>query len=192
MASAPIPSVQDFAVPEGSDVIAFYERQKPHGFLSSLSDSPIEFEGMTFPTAEHAYQAGKTKDPAIKKWLLSAPKPRHVAQAAHTLTDEDDGLDPNWNKAKFARMKAIIRAKFEQNPELKRQLLETGDAVLVEAGPTSKGVNGQANIVWGVPADGHPGKNALGRLLMEVRGELGGTGSPLPGFCDEAKLPTSQ
>lgn len=157
--------------------------------MSSLADSPIEFEGLEYPTAEHAYQAGKTTNQAIRKWLLAAPRPRHVAQAAHTLTDEDDGLDPDWDQHKFGRMKAIIRAKFSQNEDLKRQLLDTADAVLVEAGPTSTGVNGNANIVWGIPQDGHPGKNTLGRLLMEIRGELGGTGSPLPNFCEDAGVP---
>lgn len=183
-----VPSVRDFEIPKGKKTIFFYERRKPYGFLSSLADSPIEFEGLKYPTAEHAYQAGKTKSQKIREWLLAGPKPRHVAQAAHTLTDEDDQLDPDWDQVKFGRMKEIIRAKFKQNPDLRQHLLGTEDALLVEAGPTSEGANGKANIVWGVPQEGCPGKNALGRLLMEVRGELGGEGSPLPNFCEEAGM----
>ncbi|WP_031334882.1 NADAR family protein, partial [Rhodopseudomonas sp. B29] len=40
--------------------IRFYRaNEKPYGAFSNLYKSPIEFEGQTFPTAEHAYQAGK-------------------------------------------------------------------------------------------------------------------------------------
>lgn len=189
--SGPIPPVQDFPQELCRAGLGFYFRREPEGgFLSSLADSPFQFEGQLWPTAEHAYQAGKTSDPTIRAWLLAAPKPRHVAQAAHTLTDEDDGLVPDWHIIKFGRMEGIIQAKFEQNQDLRERLLATGARTLYEAGPTSEGVNGHANIVWGVPQDGKAhGKNALGRMLMECRGRLGGVGSPLPDFCEEAGYP---
>jgi predicted NAD-dependent protein-ADP-ribosyltransferase YbiA (DUF1768 family) len=64
----------------------------------------------------------------------------------------------------------VLRAKFGQNPDLKNQLLATGDAYLVCHGPDtflSDNMNGT-------------GKNALGASLMLLRGEYGGTGQVEP------------
>jgi ribA/ribD-fused uncharacterized protein len=60
-------------------------------------------------------------------------------------------------------MREALRAKFTQNLDLKKILLETGDAILVEY---TKNDNH-----WGDSGDGS-GKNMLGKLLMEVREEL--------------------
>ena len=48
-------------------------------------------------------------------------------------------------------------------PDLRRQLLETGDEELVEKAPR--------DYFWGCGASGS-GKNMLGQILMEVRSEL--------------------
>lgn len=179
------PLVQEFPIFWDRPIIKFYRRSAPYGFLSNLFDAPCTVDDVAYPSSEHAYQAIKYLDPAIQAWILAGPKPRHVAQAAHLFTGPHESERPDWNDVKFHRMKACVRAKFQQNPDLKRQLLETGNAILIEAGETSDDVNGQANRTWGVAQDIQRGKNALGRMLMEVRGELGGTGSPLPDFVDE-------
>jgi len=56
-----------------------------------------------------------------------------------------------------------VRARFSQHEDLKRLLLDTGDAKLVE--------HTTNDDYWGDGGDGS-GKNMLGRLLMEVREEL--------------------
>ena len=63
--------------------IRFYRAsEKPYGAFSNLYRRPIEFEGETFATSEHAYQAGKPRKPEVRKWVLSAPSPALVAMAA--------------------------------------------------------------------------------------------------------------
>jgi ribA/ribD-fused uncharacterized protein len=67
-------------------------------------------------------------------------------------------------------------AKFQQNPVLAQQLLETGDRILVEASPYDR--------IWGVglgekdPRALDPnkwrGQNLLGKVLMRVRAVLRG------------------
>ena len=52
---------------------------------------------------------------------------------------------------------------------LRQQLLDTGDAELVEG-------NSWNDTFWGVSARTGKGKNWLGRLLMQVRGEMVGPG----------------
>lgn len=53
--------------------IRFYRaNEKPYGAFSNLLKRAIEFEGEVFATAEHAYQAGKARKPAVRKWLVGA------------------------------------------------------------------------------------------------------------------------
>ena len=60
-------------------------------------------------------------------------------------------------------MYEIVLAKFSQNEYLKRRLLETGNALLIEG-------NDWGDTYWGV-CNGR-GKNKLGKILMRVRTEL--------------------
>jgi ribA/ribD-fused uncharacterized protein len=145
--------------------IRFYRaNERPFGPFSNLYRRPMDFEGETYPTAEHAYQAGKARKPEVRQWLLSAPSPALLAMAAHGLYYWD--ITPGWSTKKFDRMKGILRAKFTQHEDLHELLLSTGSARLVE----SATVDNAVNRIWG-EVNG-VGKNMLGQLLMEVRVEL--------------------
>lgn len=145
--------------------IRFYRaNERPFGAFSNLFRRPIAFEGRTYPTAEHAYQAGKPSKPAVRDWILSAPTPALAAMAAHGLYVWD--VVPNWSQIKFDRMRAVLRAKFDQHDDLKELLLSTGKVRLVEAGT----VNNAVNRLWG-EVEGK-GQNMLGVMLMELREEL--------------------
>src|ERR1035437_7080622 len=145
---------------DGPKEIRFYRAdEKPYGAFSNLFPSPIVFEGRVFPTAEHAYQAGKARKEAVREWLLSAPSPALVAMAAHGLYTWD--IVPNWSAIKFDRMRQVLYAKFTQHRDLRELLLSTGKARLVEVGKVDNAVN----RVWG-EVNGK-GKNMLGILLME-------------------------
>lgn len=145
--------------------IKFYRaNERPYGVFSNLYRRPIEFEGLVFPTSEHAYQAGKARKPEVRDWLLAAPTPALVAMAAHGLYVWD--VHPDWSKTKFDRMRGVLRAKFTQHEDLQLLLLSTGDARLVEAATVDNAVNRLWGEVNGI------GKNMLGVLLMELRAEL--------------------
>jgi predicted NAD-dependent protein-ADP-ribosyltransferase YbiA (DUF1768 family) len=58
-------------------------------------------------------------------------------------------------------MRDIVRAKFDQNEDLKIKLMATGAALLVEG-------NDWGDTFWG-RCDGKGG-NVLGSILMELRG----------------------
>lgn len=142
--------------------IGFYRaNEEPYGAFSNLYKRPIEFEGKIYPTSEHAYQAGKAIKPAVRDWILSAPTPALAAMAAHGLYVWD--VVPNWATIKFDRMRAVLRAKFDQHPDLRELLLSTGEARLVEVGT----VNNAVNRLWGEV--GGKGENMLGVMLMELR-----------------------
>jgi ribA/ribD-fused uncharacterized protein len=158
------------------DDIRFYRaNEKPYGAFSNLYKSPIEFEGRKYPTAEHAYQAGKALKPEVREWILAAPSPALAAMAAHGLYTWD--VVPNWNEIKFDRMRRVLRAKFTQHTHLRALLIQTGDKRLVEVGSANNAVNRLWGEVNGV------GQNMLGQMLMELRAAF--LAEPEPG---KAKL----
>jgi ribA/ribD-fused uncharacterized protein len=145
--------------------IWFYRaNERPYGAFSNLFRRPIAFEGATFATAEHAYQAGKARRPEVREWLMSAPSPALLAMAAHGLYQWD--ITPSWSRIKFDRMRAVLNAKFTQHSDLRDLLVSTGSARLVESATVDNAVNRLWGEVNGV------GKNMLGTLLMELRSEL--------------------
>ena len=147
------------------DEIRFYRaNEKPYGVFSNLYRRSILFEGEVFATNEHAYQAGKARKPAVRRWLMEAPSPALLAMAAHGLYYWD--IAPGWSAAKFDRMRAVLRAKFTQHEDLRNVLLSTGEARLVEVGT----VDNEVNRLWG-EVNG-VGQNMLGEMLTKLRGEL--------------------
>lgn len=152
--------------------IRFYRaNEKPYGAFSNLFRRPIVFEGRVFPSAEHAYQAGKARKDEVREWILSAPTPALVAMAGHGLYTWE--VVPDWSQLKYNRMRRVLHAKFTQHPDLRQLLLSTGSARIVEAGRTVNVVN----CTWG-EVNGK-GENMLGMLLMELRSRLSGRGSNL-------------
>ncbi|MBD8736225.1 NADAR family protein [Sphingomonas sp. CFBP 13706] len=146
------------------DEIRFYRAsERPWGAFSNLFRREMEFEGERFVTSEHAYQAGKARKPEVRQWLMSAPSPSLLAMAAHGLYYWD--VAPGWSTNKFGRMRAVLRAKFDQHQDLRALLLSTGTARLVESATVDSDVNRLWGEVNGV------GRNMLGVMLMELRAQ---------------------
>jgi hypothetical protein len=157
--------------------IRFYKASGDFGFLSNLFrlEVPIwlpdEFDESAnlvrraafFATSEAAYQYGKPERQEVADWIVSAPAPHLCAAAGHALFVFD--VRSNWSQIKEARMHWILRLKFDrtQRYPLWQSLMDTGDAVLIEASSTDS--------FWGIGKKGN-GKNMLGKLLMDVRNEF--------------------
>lgn len=145
---------------EGRDIIKFYRANGKYGFLSNLYKVQIEFEGIKFPTTEHAYQYGKFKDKDAREWAMKSPNPHLLSVLAHGLFSWD--IVKNWNNIKVDRMYNVLKIKFS-NDELKQKLLETGNSILIE--------NSKSDSFWGIGKKGK-GKNMLGKHLMKIREEI--------------------
>ncbi len=131
-------------------------------FLSNFYPSEITFEGIVYPTVEHAYQALKSLDIPTRKRISRMATPRDAKQAGRLVY-----LRPQWDEIKVAVMHDLIRLKFAI-PELRKKLLDTGTQWLVEG-------NNWGDRYWGeVNGQGH---NYLGKVLMVVRKELRNAGS---------------
>jgi ribA/ribD-fused uncharacterized protein len=123
-----------------------------------MSESSFKVGQDSYPTVEHFFQAMKTTDKAERAKILAAKTPAEAKRIGKTVT-----LRKNWNQIREEVMETGLRAKFQQNPELKKKLLETKDADLIEG-------NTWGDTFWG-QVDGK-GENNLGKLLMKIRDEL--------------------
>ena len=71
-------------------------------------------------------------------------------------------------------MYRACKVKFETDPVAKQFLLDTGNTTLAEAGPdTTWGTGVKLNDDNVCCLDKCPGKNELGKILQQIRGELG-------------------
>lgn len=128
-----------------------------HRFLSNFWPAPVTFEGLAFPTVEHAYVAAKTLDQAQREAISCMPSPGQVKRFGRTLT-----LRPDWDAVKLGVMAELVRQKFRY-PGLAAQLKATAPHDLVEG-------NTWGDTFWGVcKGRGH---NHLGKILMRIREEV--------------------
>src|SRR5205085_2942105 len=98
-----------------------------YAFLSNFYPASAPYEGVVYPSSEHAYQAAKTLDMEERRRLASLATPGKAKRAGRRIT-----LRPDWEQVKIAIMTGIVRAKFQHNPELAQKLAATADAELVE------------------------------------------------------------
>lgn len=126
-------------------------------FLSNFYDSPIlYFDGLTYPTVEHCFQAQKTLDLSARYDIVLLDTPGKAKRAGRQVA-----LRSDWEDIKLSIMERCLRLKFS-DPELAQMLLDTGDEELVEG-------NWWHDTYWGV-CQGE-GENNLGKLLMKIRDE---------------------
>lgn len=140
--------------------IGFYLRREGYGFMSNFYRAMQEMGGKIYKSNEHFYQSQKARDVYLRRWIADSPSAFHAMKAGRALRKNEVVTD--WNIKKIVVMYNGVRAKFMQNPELCKKLLETGNAHLFEDSPSDK--------FWGGKMQGS--KNALGRILMQVREEL--------------------
>ena len=176
-----------YVLREGKNIVAFRSNIPRYAHLSNFHhpfDGIKTADGQTYPTVEHGYQsrmADLAKD-NLKAYLLA-----HHSLPAVQVKKQARDMKRAWNPSLRTRMenmrphlmRPLLRAKFSI-PELKKALLATGDASLIEVSP--------GDPFWGSGVDqkstmqGDLTKkkfyNTAGVLLEEVREEIR-TGEPV-------------
>jgi ribA/ribD-fused uncharacterized protein len=135
--------------------ILFYEG--PYYVLSNFSAHNVVYEGITYMTAEHAYQTAKFIDDDIRTKIMNAPS----AFLAREYGQFEQGRTPNFDKV--AVMTEIMRAKRDQHADVAAVLRNTEDNVIIKNHPD--------DYYWGTGADGS-GENMMGKIWMELRDEM--------------------
>ena len=127
-------------------------------FLSNFFSCTVTYNCLNYASSEAAYQAQKTLNKSERFRISLMVNPHEAKEAGQKFDYRDD-----WEDVKLDEMYKICTAKFSQNPDLAKLLLETGDEELVEG-------NYWNDTFWRV-CNG-VGENHLGKILMRVRSEL--------------------
>ena len=164
-------------VEPGQEPVLFFGADEGKGewrVLSNMYESPFQIDSITFPTVEHYFQWSKAKqfgDGASADKILKTPSPKAVKAIGKRVTgfDKDE-----WDKTKDGLMRVAVKAKFVQHPDLKTKLLETGTRQVGEASARDKywGIGTSADTSKASDPAKWPGKNVLGKMMMELRTEL--------------------
>lgn len=142
------------------EVVNFYSVGEPFGEFSNFAPYPILLNGKKWPTSEHFFQAQKFEDPAYREKIRETKSPMIAARLGRSRKVK---LRRDWESVKVDVMRKAVDAKFRQHEDLRKLLLSTGDAKLVE--------HTTNDSYWGDGGDGS-GKNMLGRILMDLRTTL--------------------
>ena len=123
----------------------------------------IDIFTQTFSTGEGAYNfAAATRE---GDW----EKAQSLVQAKHGKAAFDIGKTlkkgPAWDTEKLAVLRQVLHRKYEVCPEYREELMNSGDAELIEDTPDPE---------WGRGTQANPGKNMLGKLHMQLRKEKRG------------------
>jgi len=153
---------------DGKGWIGFYDNDKPYYEFTNFARYSIVYNDDTWPTSEHAFQAAKflPDKPNIANKIKVAESPNEAIKIARENADHirKDWHDaPNFFGYKNQAMLDIVYTKFNQHQNLKKLLLDTGNAYLEEFAPPDN--------EWGSGPDGQ-GENKLGKILMRVRANL--------------------
>ena len=140
--------------------IEFYSTGDEYGEFSNFAAFPFTLDGERWPTSEHYFQARKFRDEARGEEIRKTASAMVAARMGRSRSAK---LREDWEFVKDDIMRKVVRAKFMQHEEIRKNLLETGDALLVEH--TAK------DSYWADGGDGH-GRNMLGQILMEIRDEI--------------------
>ena len=141
-------------------IINFYSTKEAYGCFSNFSAHPFRLKNKIWKTSEHYFQAQKFAGTEYEEELRLVASPMVVARMGRS---RQRPLRKDWETVKDDIMREALKAKFTQNKDLKKILLDIGDAILVE--------HTKNDSYWGDGGDGS-GKNMLGKLLMELRETL--------------------
>lgn len=130
-----------------------------YAFLSTFFPVNVYLDNRVYRSVEHAYQAAKTSDPQQRSYIAFMPSAGEAKRAGRRITP-----DVAWEDRKLDVMRGLLRQKFAGGA-LRQMLLRTDRAQIIH-------VNSWGDHYWGGSEAGE-GENHLGKLLMEIRDELG-------------------
>ena len=138
-------------------------------WLSNFWSASILFEGIVFPTTEHAYVYAKLMAEDQEKLKHGDGLKQLLAQTAGQMKRFGRAVPirKNFDDIRISVMTEITAAKYSSaNPELVKKLLATKNAYIEET-------NSWGDTFWGVNMEG-VGLNHLGKIIMARRAVLNG------------------
>jgi hypothetical protein len=161
----------------GQEPVLFFGADEGKGeyrAFSNMYEAPFQVDSVTFPTVEHYFQWSKAKkfgDAATQDKIMKTKS----AKSVKALGKKASGFNPAaWDSVKDDVMRTAVKAKITQHPEIKATLVNTGVRPIGEANPRDKywGIGTSVDQTKSKDPSKWPGKNMLGKILEQFRGEL--------------------
>lgn len=122
-------------------------------------EQPLVFEGISYRTPEHFYQAMKTEDPEIRQAIADCKTPREAKKLGQSIA-----LRSYWEEMKMDIMRQAQIHRYRFNTKMLKKLLEHKGEIIE--------FNTWHDNEWGQclckDCKGQ-GSNKLGVILMEIR-----------------------
>jgi ribA/ribD-fused uncharacterized protein len=142
------------------------------GIYSNWYPCKFTLDGVTYTSTEQHMMHQKAltfNDVETAAKVMEASHPSQQKKLGREIKNYNDKI---WSEVRYEIVKRGCRAKFEQNPDLKEQLLADKGKEFVEASPEDK--------IWGVGFHSDQalfnkpkwGLNLLGKLLTELSNEI--------------------
>lgn len=128
-------------------------------WLSNFTPVKVVYEGIEYPSVEHAYMSAKSDD---MEWKSKCAD-KQITAAQIKRESRKIILRPDWDEIKLDIMETCLREKFSKEP-FKSKLAATGDEYIQEG-------NTWGDKFWGVDLESGEGFNYLGKIIMEIRDE---------------------
>ncbi len=145
-----------------------------NSFLSNFCDAPFILDGNKFNRSEQFIQFSKAmlfKDTHTAKLTLAAGTPEEQKALGRKVANfkKDE-----WNTMALGLLQRGIVQKFDQNAEMKKVLLETGDTEIVECNAKDSlfGIGLGMSNPEKSDRSKWKGKNLMGQLLKNARDQL--------------------
>lgn len=156
------------------NVICFHNPDEENGYLSNWYYSDFSIDDVEYTSMEQymMYQkAIRFQDISIAEEILATQDVAQIKELGRSVSGYNDII---WSGIRQIVVYEGLKAKFAQNDNLRRQLVETKNAILAECAVK--------DCVWGIGLSMHDpnrlnleqwrGKNLLGYTLMMVRDGL--------------------
>ena len=145
-----------------------------NGIYSQWHKAPMTIDGIEYNSCEQYMMHQKAllfDDEEIAELIMQEENPKEQKKFGRMIKGFDKAL---WDKNCLAIVYEGNLAKFSQNPELKAEMLSTGNKIFVEASPLDH--------IWGIGLDEDAegiddpsywlGLNLLGQALTLVKNQL--------------------
>lgn len=156
-----------------NNIIKITKVKEEFGWMSCMSPHPVEFKGIKFRTAEAMFQYMRFEGhPEVQKEIFEQRSPmgaKMKARKNRELLKRGEKWDEH--SSDLSLMKQCLLLKLDQHPDLKDELIKTGNAKIVEDCTTH---DRESARYWGmVKKDGKwIGENHLGKIWMDIRTDL--------------------
>lgn len=131
-----------------------------HRWLSNFAPVTIKFNGIEYPSVEHAYMSAKSKDMVWKSKCAD----KQITAGQIKRESKEIELREDWDRVmKLKVMGQCLSLKFNEEPY--RTLLENTGGQEIEEGNT------WGDTFWGIDLKTGEGENNLGMIIMKIRRE---------------------